>query len=353
MLEKIYIEGYRNLKNVLIECEKEGVIFLGKNGQGKTNILEAIYSLSIGKAFRSNVVYDAICFDDQAFHIQAKTPKGGLEIHAANTPRKQVKYVVHDAKTKFFDFLGNFHAVLFSPEDLEVIRGAPGKRRNYLDSVLVRLDKEYAFQLGQYEKALKQRNVLLKGINDGSSSYEQLDIWNNLLNEYAQPLWEKREVLLNGFQEKIADIYTRLAKKDSSVRIEYQKKCESDDFIADLKAREQRDILLGSTSVGPHRDDFALYLNDHESAEFASQGETRSLILALKYCEIEALESQHGHSIVLLLDDVFSELDLERQGALLELAQERQTFITTTHLDDALPVLGKVYEVKEGEINPS
>lgn len=350
MIQSVFLEHFRNIAKAEILLDKEGNIFLGQNGQGKTNTLEALYALSVGKIYRLNNVYEGIQFGQDAFHITAQLGDGKtLEIHCAHMPRKSLVYKVNGVKVSYIDFLGNFHAVFFSPEDLEIIRGAPQMRRDYLDALLIRLDKNYAHQLQKYEKVLKQRNALLKQISRERKGREELKTWNPLLKEYAEMIWEKRQELLEKIQERLEPAYDSIAQKKDQVSIKYEPKRDSANFLHDLEKREEKDIILGSTSAGPHRDDFFLFLNQKLASHFASQGETRSLVLALKYIEIALLEERYQEKTTLLLDDVFSELDEARQKALLDLSTQRQTLITTTHL--TFPVSEqKVFWVERGKI---
>ncbi len=352
MLKNISIKDFRNIDNIYIECSNNTHIFLGNNGQGKTNILEAIYTLSIGKVFRASSAYEAIKFEKQAFHIHAETDDNSLEIHSANFPKKQTRFLVNESKESFINFLGNFYAVMFSPKDLDLIKGSPGIRRDYLDSVLIRLDKHYAYEINIFEKILKHRNALLKKIQNRTSKIDEIEVWDKHFYEKSQPIWEKRFNLIQKIKEKLEDKYQLISSKKEHLSIIYEKKSDSENFLNDLKKRIERDIILGSTSIGPHRDDFQILLNKSNSSEFASQGEVRSIVLALKLLEVDLIEKEHDAKVTLLLDDVFSEIDLSRQKALLDLLKSRQGFITTTHLEENLERnTKKIFQVKDGHIS--
>jgi len=234
---------------------------------------------------------------------------------------------------------------------LELVKGAPALRRNYLDSILIRLDKTYSHELNRYERTLKQRNALLKRINEGLSRKDELEIWDAELEKHALILWEKRTVLIKEIQSFFETKYRKISKKEDKVYLEYMPKKDTEDFSADLRRRWEKDIVIGSTTVGPHRDDFIVYLNDKEASEYASQGETRSLVLSLKFSEIKILEAKHNTNVTLLMDDVFSELDHIRQQALLDLSLSRQTFITTTHIDEYIKISEEnLYRIKSGKL---
>lgn len=348
MLKSLHIKDYRNIHDIFFEFDKGINIFIGNNGQGKTNILESIYAFSIGKAFRAKNIYEAIPFEKEALHLYATANGNKQEIHAANNPRKQVKYIQSEKKCSYMDFLGNFFSVLFSPSDLEVVRGSPSIRRNYIDSLIIRLDKSYAYDLQHYEKILRQRNALLKKMQENNNAEGQLDVWDEALAKNAQPIWEKRKNTLEIFIKKLKKFYKDLSLKDHDVDIDYITKGSPKTFSEELKERRKKDIIIGSTTAGPHRDDILMYLNKKLVSEFASQGETRSLMLSSTLSEVEMIEEMHGEKVTLLLDDVFSELDLNRQKALINLAKDRQTFITSTHIED-IDLKGKIYKIEKGK----
>jgi DNA replication and repair protein RecF len=349
MLTSLHIKDYRNIQDMYFEFSSGTHLIIGNNGQGKTNILESIYAFSIGKAFRAKTLYETIGFDKESLHLYAQTKDTSLEIHAANTPKKQTRYLHAGNKCSYMKFLGNFSSVLFSPADLIVLRGSPSVRRNYLDSLIIRLDTSYAYVLQKYEQTLRQRNALLKKISENPSNENQLDFWDETLAEKAFFIWEQRVKVIKEFEIIVQKTYKNLSFKDHIVNIEYILKGTPENFIQELKDQRKKDVIVGSTTLGPHRDNILFYLNEKLAADFASQGEIRSLMLSCTFAELEMIEKQNKCSAVLLLDDVLSELDNERQQALLDLTKNRQTFITGTSLEN-IDFSEKIYTIADGKL---
>ena len=350
MLNSLLIKNFRNISDISLKCFA-GVNFLfGKNGQGKTNILEAIHIFSIGRPFRAKVFYDAIKFEKDSFHLFAGFKTWKAEVHAAVVPLEKKKFLIDETKVSFFDFLGNFCTVLFSPQNIEIVTGSPNTRRDYLDSILVHIDKSYYLVLKNYKNALKQRNCLLKKIEQKKAQTNELVPWNLLLNKNAQIIWQKRKELIQAVETILKQQYKTLSQKNDLIKIIYYPKSKSNNFLDDLKQSYAKDLAMGVTSLGPHRDDFEILLNQQNASKFASQGEIRSLVLGLKFSEIEILENFYQKPVVLLLDDVFSELDKNRQKSLLAMVQNRQTFISTTHLEKSFLKKAKAFEIKKGAI---
>lgn len=342
------MQGFRNLQDLSLDLSENTNVFIGDNGQGKTNLLEAIYLFSIGKPFRTKHIYDAISFDQISAHLDLEA-ECLLSFSMAREPRKSSKYEKDECKISYYDFLANFIAVLFSPDDMLLIKGKPSIRRSYLDSLLIRLDKQYARVLQKFERSLRHRNALLKKIQGSKVAISELDIWDEKFYESSQEVWSKRMELIEKISDDLQKNYQKISDSLHDLKIVYQKKQDSDDFMQDLKNRRNKDIILGTSTIGPQRDSMEFFLAEKSAHMFASQGESRSIVLALKLSEIAILERNYHKKVVLMLDDVFSELDITRQSALLKLIKDRQTCITTTHLDDSLN-LGeiKVFEVKSG-----
>jgi len=369
MIESILIKNYRNIKNINIEFWKSETLFIWQNWQWKTSILEAIFFLSIWKAYRAKHWTEAINFEEDFSIIEWEIMENldssinsewqkntnskvqNLFIWFQTTPRKQINFKVNWNKKKIIDFIWNFSAVLFSPEDLRIISDAPQNRRSFLDSLLIRIDKKFAFDLNNYQKIVKQRNALLKKINEWKLKIEQLNIWDEQLINFALLILEKRVKLIEDLKSQTSSFYKIISKKNKKMTIEYYTNLDeiSKEWIRKkLKERIQRDLILWSTSVWPHRDDLKIYLDWKEMKEFASQWEIRTWILSLKYSEIEILKKK-TENITLLLDDVFSELDEERQKSLIELSKEYQTIITSTHMPEWLS-WEKIIKIKNWEI---
>ncbi len=260
-------------------------------------------------------------------------------------PKKQTKFQINSSNTSYFDFIWAISSVLFSNKDLQIITWWPENRRNYLDSILVRIDKSYAYDLKSYKQSIKQRNSLLKQIKNNETNISQLDVWDTLISQKAQPIIKKRAVLIKQINSILENIYFKISKSKDKIYIH-----EKNTDLKDLLNFRERDLILGSTSIWPHRNDFFITLNDININDYWSQWEIRSTILSLKFTEINIIEKAINQPSILLLDDVFSELDEDRQQSLVEILDSRQTFITTTHLDNNLNKHGNIMYVKNGEI---
>ncbi len=348
------IKGFRNLKGIDLSFE-EGIpihAFVGSNGQGKTNILEAIYLCSLSKSFRTRASGDLVGFEEAFSSVKIDTDEEKLEVIITAKPSQKV-LKVNGVKKSATDFIGNLKAVFFSPDDLANMSYAPKLRRRYLDIVLSQLNRGYLVKLMEYNGACKQRNSLLKAISEGRGDTDELDFWDEKLAQLGAYITEERLKLIDQLQTLVSGHYKEISNSSSEVSIVYESEVRgvSPKELCDLyKDGRRRDLMTCQTRLGPHRDDLKFLLADKDMAFFASRGEWRSLVLGLKFAEIDLIKELTGDNPVLLLDDVFSELDAERQKYLFDATGKSQTFITTTHKEfiDGLPTAHKAYKVKEG-----
>ena len=353
-LKKLQLENFRNYSRYTYEFpeEKAFTVLVGANGKGKTNFLEAIYVLSLGKSFRTILQDDLIEWKYDYMRCQCETltdgEKTSLEVFYTNYPRKQKSFKRNKVSLKNSEYLGNLITVLFHPEDLNMLYLSPSYRRRYLDILLSQTDKKYLNALTQYKKALKQRNALLHEIREkrfmsmqSTTLEKDLDAWDEELIEFGSQIIHKRIELIKFLNKKLEKIYRSISSAKESIKIEYknniapQEKASSQDKIKEnyqqeLFQRREKEIARAKTTIGPHRDDLIFYINDKEISGSASRGEFRTLLLALKLAEIKYIKSKTNKNPVLLLDDVFSELDRKRQTHLLESIKDCQTIITTT-----------------------
>ncbi len=360
-IKQLEIYGFRNLQktDISFDTEKNVYIFLGANGQGKTNLLEAIYLSALSKSFRTRTNLDLIAFSLDFCSIKttfdSKSGEMELEVIVTETPNhKTLK--INGVKKNAVDFVGNLKAVFFSPDDLAEMAFAPKMRRRYLDILLSLLDHEYLKELMHYQESLKQRNALLKSIRDGNANATELDFWDEKLAEYGLKIIGKRKTLLKQLTKLAEKHYQAISQSKDKLMIAYESEMSGmgdvEKYIEFLSKSRERDILTGTTTHGPHRDDLKFFLSDHDMTHFASRGEWRSLVLALKFAEIELIKERTGEPPILLLDDVFSELDEKRQKYLFKAISDHQTFITTTHKEfvtqegEAMAV----FNVDQGEI---
>jgi len=334
----ISIKQFRSYRDARFALAPGVNIIVGPNGSGKTNLLEALYVLSQGSSFRVNDK-DLIEYGQNQFKLTAENGQQlrALTYEINGTPAK--KFKIDGAERQRLSHQQKVPLVLFEPEDLRLLSGSPARRRDYLDSLIGRLWPEAGVSRSRFERALMQRNNIIKQAASQRlpSLDDQFFVWDIKLAEYASALVAGRLKLLEGWNGRLSAVYSRIAGEPSTVSVSYKTDCDVHNYKASLLHRllssRERDIARGFTSVGPHRDDFVVSLNGVEAAVTASRGENRSLVLALKIIELELLESMSREKPLLLLDDVFSELDIDRRLALSSLTADHQTVITTTDVD--------------------
>jgi len=356
-VKSLEINGFRNLKKTALEFDTNASVFafVGANGHGKTNFLEVLFLLAISKSFRTRENADLIAFEADHCSLKAKVEQGSetltLELIVTREPPKKT-LKINGVQKKAADFMGNLNVVFFSPDDIGMIHLSPSIRRRYLDLLLSQLDREYLEDSLKYQQALKQRNSLLKQIAEEQSKEEELDFWDKQLVELGSRIMEKRRNVLQDINAKASDYYHRVSGQQDELIVQYSPSAESEKFQDILLKNRSKDIAIGSTQKGPHRDDLVFICNGHDMASFASRGEWRSLVLTLKFAEIDLLKEKKGFYPILLLDDVFSELDEARQKVLFNVIKNTQTFITTTHPEflDTIKGSKQVYGVRDGEI---
>ncbi|MBI5412204.1 DNA replication/repair protein RecF [Candidatus Peregrinibacteria bacterium] len=369
-LKTLIISGFRNLKPLKLNFsdEKNLNVFIGANGQGKTNLLEAIYLLAFSKSFRTSENQDLIGFSEDFCSVEgefsAKTkesPEGANRdsrlqvIVTKNPPEKGLK--INGVSSRSVDFIGHLKAVFFNPDDLEMIHGAPRLRRRYLDLLLLQLNHRYLVDLMDYNALIKQRNALLRQIKAGESSANHLSVWDEKCVPLGYSIVKRRLEALSQIKKKVHQFYTQISQTKEAIDVEYR--FSTTDFPANeqkfarmMQDSRSRDIEMRATTIGPHRDDLLFLLDKKPFRNFGSRGQWRSLVLALKFTEIELLQEQSKTEPLLLLDDVFSELDESHQRHLFEAAVGIQTLVTTTH-DSFLDLIKdekSVFKVQNGAI---
>ena len=359
-LKTLQITGFRNIRKIRLDLDEKSDIcaLTGPNGHGKTNILEAIFLLAISKSFRTNENMDMIGFDDDFCSLSASFVKDGEDISheliiTKNPPKKTLK--INGVIKKASDFIGDLNVVFFSPDDIGMIHLSPNTRRRYLDLLLSQLDRDYLEDSLNYQQAIKQRNSLLKLISDGKANEEELEFWDAKLAEHGLRIINKRKSIVGELNSRSSEIYKKVSGEKDELTIRYETSISAEDtagYMEKLFAGRKRDIINGSSGLGPHRDDLIFLNNGHDMKSFASRGEWRSLVLTLKFTEIDLLKNKKGYYPILLLDDVFSELDDDRQKILFNMIKNSQTFITTTHKEflDVVEGEKRILEVTDGSI---
>lgn len=356
-ISKLTLSDFRNYKQLELSLEnKDEITYLyGNNAQGKTNLLEAIYVLALTKSFRAGKNHEMISWDADYCRITAELktesePKK-LEVFYGKPPQPRKSLKINGVKTSSHNFIGNCNIVFFHPEDLNMLYLGPQLRRRYLDIMNLQVNGRYYLALIKFKRFLEQRNSLLKRIKDNSAQPADLDIWDQQLSAQGQIIIETRKQAVNFINQYLTPMYQKISEGVETVIADY-KSSSGEDFDLSLRGNRERDIAAQVTTSGPHRDDLQFIINNKPIAEHASRGEYRSLLLALKLIEIKYYEQISGEKPILLLDDVFSELDEKRSQTLLEEISGQQTFLTTT---ESIPSTRNHrslnnYTVKQGKI---
>ncbi len=345
-LRQLQLQKFRNYTQQTVTFDGAKTIVLGANAQGKSNLLEAIQLLASLKSFRVYRDRDLVQWGQTGGEIIGSCEKrhSPVELSVKLYANQRRTLIVNGVVVKKKDeFLGNLNAVLFSTLDLELIRGSPEYRRDWLDGVLVQLEPIYINLHQAYQQVLRQRNALLKGIRLGKIPYdrEQMELWNTQLVTIGSKIILRRRRLIDRLQP-LAQKWHQLISTSENLCLTYLTRFPCTDNIPAIQAAFSDHLQLrsvaeqqqGTSLVGPHRDDVQWQINNQLAKEYGSQGQQRTLVLALKLAELELIEEVIGEPPLLLLDDVLAELDLQRQRALLEGVQSStQTIITTTHLD--------------------
>lgn len=356
-IKSLELSDFRNYESLTIEFDRGTTILFGDNAQGKTNILEAIYLSSTTKSHKGSKDQDMIRFGCEEGHIRTYLEKEACEfkidMHLRKSKSKGIAINSEKIK-KASQLLGLLNVVFFSPEDLSIIKNGPAERRRFVDMELCQLDSVYLYNLNHYNRIVNQRNKLLKDMYLNPDLKETLNIWDMQLCSFGSKIIERRKMFAGQLNEIIYDIHKKLSGGREELVIKYEPDTRIEDFEENLLRNRERDMRMKITSVGPHRDDFAFYIGDIDIRKFGSQGQQRTAALSLKLSEIELVKKMTDDTPVLLLDDVLSELDSNRQNYLLNSIGNIQTIITCTGLDDFVNnrfEINKVYKVTEGTIS--
>ncbi len=356
-IKDISLSCFRNIENAHIELKNGINIFYGPNANGKTNFLESVYICSTGRSHRTKNDKELINFNSDEAHvkvfIQNENITQRIDAHITRGNKKGIAVNGIPLK-KSSELFGTLYTVIFSPEDLQLIKDAPSQRRRFIDIELCQLSKVYCYNLQQYMKALKQRNNLLKEIQKEPSLKETLFAWDSQIVQYGKSIINQRKKFVKDLSFKSYIRHKQISSNEEQLSIEYNPSSDENSFEEKLFNSLNRDILSGSTSVGPHRDDISFYINGNDVRVYGSQGQQRTAAVCAKLAEIDIIKENSGVSPVLLLDDVLSELDKERQHMLMDCINSVQTIITCTGIEDSVKSYAgeaAVFNVKKGIIN--
>ena len=349
-IENLKINNFRNYKNLEIEFNKNINIFYGENAQGKTNIIEALFLFSIGKSFRTNKDNELIKFGEKNSNLEINFKKsdrdGNIKINLEN---KKNIFLNKIKLKKLSSLLGNIHVVIFTPDDINILKGGPENRRKFLDIMISQLRPKYMHIYNSYLKVLEERNNYLKNIEN--QKQDLLDIWDERLAEYGYQVFEYRKEFINKIKNKIVNIHKKITNNKEEINIEYKSDCEDkNEFMNLLNSRKKLDIIKGFTTRGIHRDDFTIYINNLPVDIYGSQGQHRTAILSLKLAELQVIYDEIGENPILLLDDFMSELDENRRKSFLENIKDTQVIITCTDKFEIKNVDYNLFNVVNGKI---
>lgn len=358
-IKRLMLMNYRNYENLNIDFSKNVNVFLGDNAQGKTNILEAIYYAAFAKSHRTSKDKELIKWDANRAFISLSVGRERLDKNIDIAILKDGKKAisVNSIKiNKIGELFGNFNVVMFSPEDLRIIKESPGIRRKFLDMELCQLDKKYYFNLVQYNKVLSERNIVLKNRN---LSEEILDIYDNQLVAFGEYILKARLKYINSLNTYGKEIHKEITLGKEEIEFKYESsiknlECIKDEFYKQLVKNRKKDIERGISTVGPHRDDFTVLINNVDTKSYGSQGQQRTAVLTMKFASLRIIKEINGEYPVLLLDDVLSELDFNRKKYILSTIKDIQTIITCTGIADINNYLdsnSKVFKVSNGKVS--
>lgn len=352
-IKSLALQQFRNISKTYLKFEKNLIVFVGDNGQGKTNIIESLVFLSTGRSFRVSDDKQLIQSEQQFARIDAVVDNGDY-VHVAISSQGKYLNVNKRVIKRLSDFVGTCNVVLFNPEDLNFISDSKKRRRNDVDLELGKLSKNYLNLLNQYQMILSERNALLK---NQTIDFDYLDILTHKLVTTMIPIYQQRNSFCKRIQGDIASIFSVLSESTNQVELRYQGPVNDDLMTSDYLMEKfrtglDRDLMLKATQIGIHRDDYIFTLDGEQLINRASQGQKRLIMLAYKLALVNLVKEKKGYYPILCLDDLFSELDATRRKSVLEILPESlQVFITTTDLEfikTHKPV--QIFRVEQGMI---
>ncbi len=356
-LESVNLINFRNYENLKIEFDEKVNVFIGKNAQGKTNLLESIYFSCLGKSFKACKDKELINFEKDYSVISSKFKRKYRNVNVViklNKSQKKSVLINGVSIKKLGELIGEINVVFFSPQELRLVKESPEERRRFMDIDISQNSKRYLYQLSRYEKILANRNKLLKLSENIQVVKETIDIWDRALISSAKIIAFERDKFVKEITPYSQKAHKYISGGEENLSLKYCCGCNvkldekfEENFDKLLKKNLEKDFKLGYTSVGVHRDDIDIFLNGTEVKNYGSQGQQRTVALSLKLAELENMFNITGEYPILLLDDVFSELDSDRQKRLLKFVGRTQTFITCT---DERDIDCKLFYISEGKV---
>ncbi len=363
-IKSLFINNFRNYDCEEINFHDKVNIIIGNNAQGKTNLLEALYMMSMGKSFRTNRDHDMIRFNEQKAFIKTLCIKEDSQLNIDITLDQTQKKIIKKNGLKLIrntEILNHIYMVVFSPEDLKIVKEGPEKRRNFINRELCQIKPLYYHNLYKYSKVLLQRNAFLKDYKYEKYDKNMLDVWNKEIIRYGLHLVKKRKEFINKLNLLSQEIHKNITNGEENIELFYESNVfqntenliQEDIYIKKLEESIKTDFYRGNTKIGPHKDDIRIMVNDKDVRYFGSQGQQRTASLSLKLAEIKLIYEETEEVPILLLDDVLSELDSSRQKYLINSLKDVQLFITTTEISEFLKESLKenyIFEVSNGKV---
>lgn len=332
-LSELELINFRNYKKLKISFGKNINILYGDNAVGKTNILEAIFLTCITKSHKAQKDFEMVLFNQKYSKVKASFNNDIVEIYLEETKKIVKENEIQIKKLK--DIIGKRLVVLFSPESLEIIKGAPAQRRKFLDILISQISKKYLLNLQEYNKYLKIKNNILK--QENKIDFEYLNIIDEKLSEKIKEIVEERKEYIELINKKIKKIHSKMTNEKEIISLEYKTEFLNktvNEILILINKNRKTDIIKKTSTKGVNNDNMLIYINKEEVCRYCSQGQNRTSLLSLKFTEVEILEEKTEKKPIILLDDVFSELDNNRINYLLEFIKNNQVFITTTDIQN-------------------
>lgn len=341
-ITNLTVDNFRNHTHSTLDLSEGVNVLVGPNAQGKTNLLEAIYLSCVGRGWRTSRDNEMVQFGAEQASVRVTAVKRFGKVDIAIRLGMGLKKSIAINRVpicKVAELMGQINCVFFSPDELKLVKETPSDRRRFMNIDLSQIDKSYFYALSRYNKILQQRNAGLKNHVDA----RELDVWDLQLVQQGTILIQKRQAFIQKLMPYVIAKHRALTGDQEKIQITYET-CQ--DFARDLAAARERDLRLCTTTVGPHRDDLAILINGKDVRVYGSQGQQRTVALSIKLAELDLFTALTGETPILLLDDVFSELDSNRQLRLLKTIAQTQVVITAT---DA-PSVGKIFHVQNGTV---
>ncbi len=362
----LHLNNFRNYRETSISFSKSINIFIGDNAQGKTNILEAIHILATTKSFRSVKYENMLKHDENSFRIECEILKNDVfKKVKINYDLKNKLFFINDKKiNKISDILGIINVSILCPEDIQIIKGDSHYRRRFIDIALCQLDKVYLINLIEYQKVLRNKNAVLKYIRIGRAKERELEPWNTQIIDISREIYSRRRDFLIDLNEKNKKTSFFLSGETENIEIKYiddvlkGQTSDVEEYIKELKIKQKRvwgeEIKRGISLFGPHRDELKIEINGKNIKHIGSQGQQRTVAISLRLAEVECMYARSGEYPILLIDDIFSELDNKRKAYFMELLNRNtQMFLTGTRVDEFPTIFNQAatFKINQGSID--